>query len=389
MTCQEVMEYMQRQLDDDLNDHEADALTAHTRYCSDCADMFERLKRLSAELDNLPKVVPAFSLVDAIIPQLDLFDSERQESGIAIESKLFERGAEPAGGQETEIVPISRRSARGREKGWLKRISWPAVTGVAAAGLVAGLFLVMFNPTSAPDLKSDSASMESATASLEQKDMSAADGAKSKQSADEVRIESTTEENSTASKVQSKSVATGQQPTEAPSSSDVNKKIDVVTPYADVPGYHIEDQSGTSAPLAPSDEATRNYNSNSAITGAGSAGSDSADAAADRKEVTMIAKDQYGEPMGITSTGSSSSADISNVVPSPDGSLSAAIVDGAVLVYTSQEGTVQLDSGKKTGTISGLQWSDDGKALFFEVKADGGQTTHYKIDTQEWTIASQ
>ncbi|MNG21805.1 hypothetical protein D3C84_1062120 [compost metagenome] len=103
----------------------------------------------------------------------------------------------------------------------------------------------------------------------------------------------------------------------------------------------------------------------------------------------MIAKDQFGEPMGITSNGASTNFSISNVVQSPDGSLSAAIVDGAVLVYTAQEGTVQLDSGKKTGSISGLQWSDDGKALFFEVKDDSGQTTHYKVDTQEWTIAAQ
>ena len=70
MNCQEVMEYMQRQLDDDLDEHEYEVLINHTRHCPDCAAMFERLQLLSAELTSLPKVIPSYSLVDAIMPRL-------------------------------------------------------------------------------------------------------------------------------------------------------------------------------------------------------------------------------------------------------------------------------------------------------------------------------
>ena len=71
MNCQEVMELMQRQLDDDLDESEIEVLMNHTRQCPDCAAMFERLQLLSAELTSLPKVMPSYSLVDAIMPQLE------------------------------------------------------------------------------------------------------------------------------------------------------------------------------------------------------------------------------------------------------------------------------------------------------------------------------
>ncbi len=55
MNCQEVMEFMQRQLDGDLDAKEEDELHAHLMHCLDCAQMFERLQRLSDELTQLPK----------------------------------------------------------------------------------------------------------------------------------------------------------------------------------------------------------------------------------------------------------------------------------------------------------------------------------------------
>ena len=42
--------YMQRQLDGDLDPKEEDELHAHLMHCLDCAQMFERLQRLSDEL---------------------------------------------------------------------------------------------------------------------------------------------------------------------------------------------------------------------------------------------------------------------------------------------------------------------------------------------------
>ena len=76
MKCQEVMMYMQRQLDGDLAPKEEDELHAHLMHCLDCAQMFERLQALSDELSQLPKVMPPFSLVDAIMPQLLELDKQ-------------------------------------------------------------------------------------------------------------------------------------------------------------------------------------------------------------------------------------------------------------------------------------------------------------------------
>ncbi|GFN30302.1 anti-sigma factor family protein [Paenibacillus xylaniclasticus] len=421
MTCQEVMEYMQRQLDGDLNEQEADALTAHTRYCSDCADMFERLKRLSAELDSLPKVVPAYSLVDAIIPQLDRIDSERQESGQAIDTKYLDHTVdEPVDDREVERGPLSRRSARGRDRDWLKRISWPTVTGVAAAGLVAGLFLVLFNPADAPELKdltSNSTALQSAShSSAAHPDRSQSSSSMEIQENDEVRIESTSNavEQAPAPDVQHSSPTVQQSEPEAAPGKTINNgnRSQSVRPFTNTPASQpVQEQSGDPVANMPIEEQTSSSSSSSSISNeisstSSSSSSSSKDVSSsnERKieddggmpdqilkqsEVSMIAKDQNGELMGIMSNGDSAEASISDVVLSPDQLYSAAIVDGAVLIYTTQEGTVQLDSGKQAGTISGLQWSDDSKALFFEVKDDNGKTTYFKVDAQEWTIAPQ
>ena len=54
MKCQEVMMYMQRQLDGDLAPKEEDELHAHLMHCLDCAQMFERLQSI------VDRIVPAY-----------------------------------------------------------------------------------------------------------------------------------------------------------------------------------------------------------------------------------------------------------------------------------------------------------------------------------------
>ncbi|WP_166238417.1 anti-sigma factor family protein [Paenibacillus turpanensis] len=70
MMCHEVMDLMQRNLDENLQDEEFEQLMSHIAGCCDCSDMYDRLQLLHSDLANLPKVVPAFSLVDAILPKL-------------------------------------------------------------------------------------------------------------------------------------------------------------------------------------------------------------------------------------------------------------------------------------------------------------------------------
>ncbi|MBP1992888.1 anti-sigma factor family protein [Paenibacillus eucommiae] len=134
MNCQEVMELMQRQLDDDLNAQEHEQLSAHIAYCKECAEIFERLKMLSDELTNLPKVVPAYSLVDAILPKLGEIDRQ-VIAGSGQESTQSSKTI-PAN-QQPQPNPRTRRR-------FGSQISWKLVSGVVAAGLVLGF--AIYNP---------------------------------------------------------------------------------------------------------------------------------------------------------------------------------------------------------------------------------------------------
>lgn len=132
MNCQEVMELMQRQLDGDLNSQEENELHAHLSNCLDCAQMFERLQRLSDELTQLPKVVPPYSLVDAILPQLAEID----------------RGAAASITDKAAVVtPDVRQNERGQptQLPWTRRFgsqfSWKFAGGIVAAGLILGFFV--------------------------------------------------------------------------------------------------------------------------------------------------------------------------------------------------------------------------------------------------------
>ncbi|WNR46348.1 zf-HC2 domain-containing protein [Paenibacillus roseipurpureus] len=125
MKCQEVMIYMQRQLDGDLTPNEEDELHAHLMHCLDCAQMYERLQSLSDELSQLPKVKPPFSLVDAIMPQLLELDKQPVNPVVV----PFQAASESMAGRK-----ITKRS-RIREQ-----FSWKIASGVVAAGLIIGFF---------------------------------------------------------------------------------------------------------------------------------------------------------------------------------------------------------------------------------------------------------
>lgn len=138
MKCQEVMLYMQRQLDGDLAPKEEDELHAHLMHCLDCAQMFERLQALSNELSQLPKVTPPFSLVDAIMPQLLELDKQ------TITSKSDNMVSLPSRVSRVESDEEPKRSGSSRFK---EQFSWKFASGVVAAGLIIGFFAFnMQNP---------------------------------------------------------------------------------------------------------------------------------------------------------------------------------------------------------------------------------------------------
>ncbi|MFD0616279.1 zf-HC2 domain-containing protein [Paenibacillus sp. GCM10027629] len=122
------MELMNRYLDADLNELESAHLMEHLKQCSDCSEMFERLRHLSAELENMPKVMPKYSLVDAIMPQLDQIDREREHPLMPEKSPQ-------------KVVPMKPR--------FWERLSFRSIGGVVAAGIIVGLFMVTYKPDTA------------------------------------------------------------------------------------------------------------------------------------------------------------------------------------------------------------------------------------------------
>jgi len=71
MTNEEIWEWMQRDLDGDLSPVEQDALYSLIRKDSDLQLKYNRLKTVSEHLEQLPPVVPSFSIVDSILPRLE------------------------------------------------------------------------------------------------------------------------------------------------------------------------------------------------------------------------------------------------------------------------------------------------------------------------------
>jgi len=131
MICQEVIEQMQRSLDEDLTSAEYEAMMRHLESCPECAEMFEKLKLLSRDLEQLPKVTPPYSIVDSILPQLERIEQEHAEEAAS---------AEPSGPLLPDN-PFPKEWTELKGRPWRDRVAWRWVGGVVAAGLVVGMFV--------------------------------------------------------------------------------------------------------------------------------------------------------------------------------------------------------------------------------------------------------
>ncbi|WP_442603667.1 zf-HC2 domain-containing protein [Paenibacillus sp. KN14-4R] len=127
MNCEKATEWIQRYVDNDLEQLEERELLAHAQSCHECAELLQRMKLLAFELEQLPKVNPRYSLVDAILPklaELDERNNKREESAaLVIENEVAKK----------QNVPWAQRLS--------SYISWKLVGAVAAAGCAAVLFI--------------------------------------------------------------------------------------------------------------------------------------------------------------------------------------------------------------------------------------------------------
>lgn len=337
MNCQEVMELMQRQLDDDLDESEREVLMNHTRHCPDCAAMFERLKLLSAELTSLPKVVPSYSLVDAIMPQLERIELFGQPEAAA-------EASTSTIAESSEVTP--RRVKRDRR--------WPSMRvmgGVIAAGIVAGLFLVTYKLDLSPDFaSSNSAANESASV------MDAAEEAPK-----ELTMKRSVEDGAAASEV-------GTEAMDEKVTVDGASKMDnlsVSSDESESTSSNSDENTTSEAPASEQSEGEANGNasgggSNSSEGSTGSYGDSHELYHKELSETEKLAAEQ-----GLLS---------------PDGKLSAHAEDYSIKIYTMADQTLMLESPRKNGKLANLVWSEDSSQLTYEVHAQKGAIETYVID---------
>ncbi len=129
MKCEEMMNLMQQSLDQDLTADEELVMLAHLKQCPGCSDLYVRLKLLHEELAQLPKVKPAYSIVDAILPQLEEIPLWNADSA---------EGPETSAAAKEQVVTLPPAAARTNRRGL---ISWKIFSGVAAAGIIIGLLM--------------------------------------------------------------------------------------------------------------------------------------------------------------------------------------------------------------------------------------------------------
>nr|WP_281288158.1 zf-HC2 domain-containing protein [Paenibacillus methanolicus] len=370
------MDDMQRQLDGDLDDRESEALMTHLRHCPDCAAMFERLQLLSSGLENLPKVTPPYSLVDAILPRLPLIAAESDETPAA-ETTIAET---PRVADEL----TERRAKRTRK--WTDSYAVRALGGVFAAAVVAGLFMVTYSPGGSMNDSADTAQY-------------AADAADS--GADEAATESTAvspmmekmdapQEKATASSANEEasggSEPQPQQPEELSRTSDEGDGG--AAPAQE--GTTTDSTAGGSEPIVrsqtpnqvievPSDTDAGANSSDSADLDAKDAGNQQ-DASTDGADAPKGETEDSDKKMGITSM----TAEVP--LQSPDGVYAASIEQNVLTIFLSADNRFVLSTNAAPGGIRIVEWATDSKSLTYEATAEDGTKATYRIDLVKETI---
>lgn len=343
MNCQEVMEYMHRQLDDDLDAREQEVLLSHTSHCPDCSAMFERLKHLSAELASLPKVVPSYSLVDAIMPELDRIEFIRQQEA-ELNVVAAEKGEQLAG----------RRAGRKRR--------WPAISAIGsaiAAGIVASIFIITYPPDAARDKADQSNSLVANELNRMNKDSSALQD-------QIVPMTATNEER-------------GMVGTQSYSEENAESQEKV---------QGIRNDVHTEVPGAFSPD----------LTGAGSSNSNTG-AGDDTGRSQFLGNDQHGEALqsepGMTINeagqpeqetedqygGAPNVMDPQNQTVSPNGQYIARVKQYTIVIARAGDDEKLIETARKNGKHMNLVWSDDSKQLTYEVHLDQGAIEKYVVES--------
>jgi anti-sigma factor RsiW len=339
MNCEEVMELMQRHVDGDLDPQETSRMTDHIEQCPECAVMLGRLLLLSSGLEQLPRVVPPYSLVDAILPELANWDAAGTDVG------------EPA-----RLGPRGRRAER-PGRAWIGGLA-----GVVALGVAVGLFLVN-GPGTLPFQKSDN-----------QKEVASAPSSTDSPSATDSKImrefsaSIAPQASASASPSASSSESAG-----TPPKVD-SQMYDVITPSSAQPSSGAAAHSaGGAAPIQPKDK-SGDQAKTFAEPRVGPRGIAAPSASPTQEAAPTATK-------GITSIAQSGET---QELLSPDGQWKAVIQDGALkLIHTSDNSLAYNAQAPEGVTRSDLSWSEDSSAVYYTNTDAQGNATSMSLSVSD------
>ncbi|MFX3646604.1 MAG: zf-HC2 domain-containing protein [Paenibacillus sp.] len=404
MKCEEVVEWMHRYLDHDLGEAETAQMLQHVAKCPECAENFSLLRALSRELEELPQVSPKFSLVDAIMPQLDAIDEARKEQS----STIQEMNPVPAAFEN-----LQRSSERKTKQKWLNSMAGRMSMGAAAAAVVLGFAIWGYQPEqieNADSLLSSGATQESGNVdenplskSIENYDPAAASSAPSSNDVfvdqsnvsptepDNQGVETTPEENGgeKAQEPEVKSDPTPQQPatesTPAPNkgaqdNSSSSPSTDRQKSEAQNQDTEQKNPDSGSAPRSPSDGEEN-----------GVTETDNGDTFTSQ----MIVPNEDAPAEGNSAPDDSAGADASGgnkgfaagpdqemtttAAPkewkSPDGSYVVMLLGDQISIYSKPVGEPDVlnlvEQRSIEGTLKSASWSKDGTLFNYETDKDG------------------
>lgn len=383
MKCPEVVEWMHRYLDYDLSEEETVQLYEHLKQCPECTDTFRMLKSLSRDLEDLPKVTPKFSIVDAIMPQLDAIDQAHQE-------KSASREEAPA-----EMVPVPTRPVRTSK--FRNSVAGRTVMGAAAAVIILGVAIYNYSPkhlstAEEPAFKAEQKMAETASSASESTTGSGGGQQDVKPKLDEQQSDMAKQDTSDGSSAESgdsemttpnasldhaskDQTLRSTEPSGKPDDK-TSRSADTGTGKKAASGDAAD--SGAPAESSSPEQGTSTDNGNSVSSQDNKAADNSSTPetpAADpnSKDQDPVAKED-NMTMGITSFNKTAAAQFN----SPDGKYAASVEEKKLVIYNVSDKDGQKTAVKTIdlpGTwVSGV-WSADSTVFTYQTSDDQGATT--------------
>ncbi|QJC52603.1 hypothetical protein HGI30_14205 [Paenibacillus albicereus] len=348
---------MNRYLDGDLDELERQELMDHLRHCPDDQELFERLQRLSGELEELPKITPPFSLVDSILPQLEEIDAHRDAKASASQAaEATSARASEAGGQPARRPAASRFNRRARV--------W---TGSVAAAAAAALILVLAPWGTGPDSPLTAEINNAAdTGGQEASTFSAGDAAAPASGLDS--MQSQKNEGSPSAKQQIVDGQTVPTATTPPESGSAEPRAGLrQEPPAESPSVSAGGGQGSTVYPSPGADADR----------------ESAQSAPPKASLNF-AGPSPGVVSGIMGDTDMGIAAVPEVTYSPNQQFSYSISHGWIVITKADGGKVFDHTFD--GAVSDPAWSEDSRYLSVTVTDKDGTSKPYRIDVQDGAL---